>query len=387
MYNSYTTSMTDILILTPVEVEYDTLRSMLDNLKPVSRNIFTDFYERSTFKGKYQLFNIVIKRIGKTNGTAKFVTKNAIKIFNPRVVFLAGIAGGFKDVRIKDILVCTKAYSYENGKETDEGFKSRPESQSFDNELIKLAERISYSNAWRQRSPYAEGVEVKFGPIASGSKVIATEKTEIFKRIKRFYNDTLAVDMEAMGFAEAVRKHKNIDALIVRGISDMLAGKSETDKMGYQKQAAHNVMAFVLELIYQLKIEDTITMTTKELTQFIYQEIEPVIFNLAGQKTTGLTKKRQDVFAKIKPFVENQEAYTDWKEEPEDTDSQGAFRKCLLKILDSHAELKRELVELIKKQEKSSNKNTIEVKDSKNVIASIGDISIRGGLTMGDKQN
>jgi nucleoside phosphorylase len=178
-------------------------------------------------------------------------------LYNPKIIFLVGVAGGVKDVMIGSIVVGTKTYGYESGKETEDGFKARPEVYTFTKTLQDIALSVSRKGAWLRRiGKGTNNAECVFGAIASGDKVIATQKTTFFKFLKDTYNDTLAIDMEAVGFAEVFTRHPAIKYLCIRGISDLLDNKSNSDGLGSQELASVNVAAFTFELISQLTNED-----------------------------------------------------------------------------------------------------------------------------------
>jgi hypothetical protein len=70
-----------------------------------------------------------------------------------------------KDVRIADVLIATKAYSYEAGKEDADGFKARPSAESFSADLLAFAQIISRSPDWKKRTAdQAAGAQVFMGP-------------------------------------------------------------------------------------------------------------------------------------------------------------------------------------------------------------------------------
>lgn len=54
--------------------------------------------------------------------------------------------------------------------------------------------------------------------------------------------------MEGRGFLETAH-HNRREALIVRGISDMIDGKAEADSSGSQQRAAKHAAAFVIKVI------------------------------------------------------------------------------------------------------------------------------------------
>ena len=97
----------------------------------------------------------------------------------------------------------------------------------------------------------AASPDVFIGPIAAGSKVVAATESATYQLIRNNYGDTLAVEMEGYGFLEALTPYK-ADAAVIRGISDLVAGKDKADSAGWQPRAARNAAAFALEVLANL---------------------------------------------------------------------------------------------------------------------------------------
>lgn len=244
-----------IAILTPIAVEYNAVRRHLKNIKE-DRNP-KGLYEIGSFTTKLGDLSIVLQQTGARNSSIALATERIIELYNPKIIFLVGVAGGVKDVVIGSIVVGTKTYGYESGKETEDGFKARPEVYTFTKTLQDIALSVSRKGTWLRRAGKGKtDVECIFGAIASGDKVIATQRTNLFKFLKDTYNDTAAIDMEAVGFAEVFTRHTSIKYLCIRGISDLLDNKSQSDGSGSQSIASANVAAFTFELINQLTKED-----------------------------------------------------------------------------------------------------------------------------------
>lgn len=244
-----------VVILTPLASER---RAVAQHLTELRQEFFeNDLYETGYFKGLHHEYVITLRETGPKNTQIALATQKAIRLFHPTLLLLTGIAGGVKDVRIGDLVVGTRAYGYESGKETDDGPLSRPDVLPFSKELIEVARMVGRAAHWRQRSTdKAPDAAVLFGPIASGDKVIASTASPLYHYLKRHFNDTLALEMESIGFAQAAAPHRNVFALNIRGISDLLDHKSEGDETARQQMAAERAAAFVFELLYILNCED-----------------------------------------------------------------------------------------------------------------------------------
>ena len=60
---------------------------------------------------------------------AVITTKNTLQAFNPRCVLVVGVAGGFGDLNLADVVVADRICAYEYGK-VDRGFHPRPDLDS-----------------------------------------------------------------------------------------------------------------------------------------------------------------------------------------------------------------------------------------------------------------
>lgn len=241
----------NVVILTPIAVEFKYVRSHLSACK--STIVEGSLYETGRFKGRHHDYNVILNETGPKNTTAALAAEKAIRLFQPLVILLVGVAGGVRKVDIGDLVVGTMAYGYESGKETQNGPTARPHSISFSKDLIEIARMVGRSEEWRKRTADgAQASKVTFGPIASGDKVIATTDSPLYRYLMEHFNDTSAVEMEAIGFAQAVSPHRNLFALNIRGISDLLNNKSLSDKGGSQELASDRAAAFAMELLYQL---------------------------------------------------------------------------------------------------------------------------------------
>ena len=239
-----------ILILTPIQKEQEAVKAHLSDIK--EQIIDGSRYVTGKFRGASHSFEIINQMTGSGDSIIALATEKAVKRFNPMVVFLVGVAGGIKDVSIGDVVVGTKYYGYEKSLESSEGSMARPWSGQYSKQLKVLAESVDSKKNWWKRLTTEMVPNVKFGAIASGNKVLSTTTSQVFQHLKTSYNDSLAIEMEAAGFGEAMSDYPHIYSLNIRGISDLIDGKRHADEAGSQELAAANAAAFTFEIIFQL---------------------------------------------------------------------------------------------------------------------------------------
>lgn len=236
----------DIAILCPLQEEFEIALSLLQ--APEIRQVKNS---RLTFQcGEYadgeKKWLIGLFLTGQGINTLERITDSVISHLKPQYIFLFGIAGGIKDVNIGDVVICNKFYGYEAGRETNEGFKPRPEAGKPSKKVFILAKSLVLEYERKHKDH-----RVKTGPIASGHKLLAGSQSETVRLIKRVYNDTLAVEREAIGFYEAARD-SGVEFLNIRGISDLIDKKEETEFNGSRVLAMKNATSFLSFLIDRL---------------------------------------------------------------------------------------------------------------------------------------
>ena len=244
------------VVLTAIPIEYKAVRIHLSELEELTHPK-GNVYERGIFKGEYHNWKVGIAEVGAGNNTCALETERAIEDFHPEVILFVGVAGGIKDLSLGDVVVADKAYGYERGKVTASGFLIRPEVGKSSYALFERAKAECRKNNWKDRLPKVERkkeLKAITKPIAAGEKVVTKIRSQIYKLIYNNYNDTVAIEMEGFGFYSACHANEGLHFLIVRGISDLLSNKAETDSKGYQKIAARNASAFAFEVLSKFKI-------------------------------------------------------------------------------------------------------------------------------------
>jgi len=269
-----------VVIITALDIEYNAVRKHLTGMREVNHPN-GNIYERGEFSVHGRRCEIGIVQVRKGDIRAAVQTERAISYFKPNVVLFVGIAGGLKDVSLGDVVVAEKVYYYESGRDADI-FHTRPEVGKPSFGMIERAQAEARKNDWLQRLLQVQETNphVFIGPIAAGEKIVASTKSATFGLLKSHYSDALAVEMEGYGFLEAVHTNRDIDALIIRGISDLINDKEETDKEGWQEIAAQHASAFAFEILAKV-------MEDKESQQY-----DEAIYNdKSFQHSTKQTRK------------------------------------------------------------------------------------------------
>lgn len=252
-----------VVILTPIEVEQIAVLRQLPTWKSGITAQTQTNYAEAYFQGQHHRFCVINQRSGSgllENGIA---IERAVQAFKPDLILMVGVAGGVKDVSKGDLVIGEKAYGYERGKQLEETFVARPQVHNYTHRLLQCSQTIAQNNSWQTRVqgspdfPITAAPRVFFGPIASGNKVLASARAHLAKFLKQHYNDTLAIEMEAIGF-QALLPYPQILSLNIRGISDLLDDKTSADQENHQELAAARAAAFAFELLDQLDLRDLI---------------------------------------------------------------------------------------------------------------------------------
>ncbi|QNP69132.1 hypothetical protein IAG44_06535 [Streptomyces roseirectus] len=241
------------VVLTASDLEFDAVESLLagDRASRARDGIGT-LYRLGWLDGTP--WRIALAEIGTGNGGAAVVATHAVERFRPRLVMFVGVAGGLKEgVAVGDVVVATKVYGVHGGKDTGGGFHARPESWQLSHEVRQTA--AAAHRRWR-RVPGAPPVHFK--PVAAGEVVLegegaahqgsAHQESAYRERLRRTYEDAVALETESAGMAQAAHMHRGWPALTVRGITDRTDRGRET--------AARNAAAFALEVVRELRDDE-----------------------------------------------------------------------------------------------------------------------------------
>lgn len=238
------------IILTALHVE---TRAVLRHVKSIDEQTVrgTVFHV-----GQFEGWTVAVAECGEGNIRAAATIERGIARFNPEVALFVGVAGGIKDVAIGDVLVASKVYGYERGKDTSRGFKARPAVTLPSYTLEQRARAVRLKTDWQLRlNPDLshESSTIFIGAIAAGEKVVASSRGNVARFLKENYGDALGVEMEGHGFLEGVHISSPVQGCVIRGISDLLDHKAQADKAGSQKLAADAASAATFEILATLE--------------------------------------------------------------------------------------------------------------------------------------
>ncbi len=241
------------VILTALPVERREVCTHLLRLAEETHPEGTVYWE-GTFPCESCDWSVKVVEIGPGNPRAAFETERAISYFKPNVALFVGVAGGIKDVQIGDVVAARKVYGYEFGK-ANTIFQPRPEVGNATYRMEQRARAIASSKDWlkrlKGRIPVPEP-NVYVEAIAAGEQVINSTRSATYEFLRQQYSDALAVEMEGIGFLSAAHANQHVNAIIIRGISDLVDGKSEADATNSQELASRHASAFAFEILAKL---------------------------------------------------------------------------------------------------------------------------------------
>ncbi|MFM9446842.1 5'-methylthioadenosine/S-adenosylhomocysteine nucleosidase [Streptomyces acidiscabies] len=228
------------VILTALPLEYDAVHPYIEAPQEIVLKDGTRL-EQGRLEGTP--WTLALAELGEGALTTAILAKQIINELKPEALLFVGVAGGLKDdLRLGDVVVGTKVYAVQGGKITPEGRLERPESWHGSHALVQAAR-----SALRDLRPDVRGHRK---PIACGDVVLADQRSEFAARIRRSYNDAYAIEMEGSGIAHAAHLSRQLDALVIRGISDFAdPEKSTADASGSQELAAGQAAKVAIEVL------------------------------------------------------------------------------------------------------------------------------------------
>jgi nucleoside phosphorylase len=248
-----------VVVFTALGVEYQAIRAYLD--PSVKRHeVHGTVYEAGRLSGVHGSWRVALAETGPGSTAAGVQLDRAIGVFAPEIAIFLGVAGGRKDVALGDVVAADAIYDYEWGKSTLKGFQPRIRVHYPAYRLQQWARLVARENQWQRRiRPSQPGSRPRsfVKPIATGGKVIAHDRSQVALLLNRYAGDALAVETEGHGFLEAAYVNPDVDALVIRGISDLMTGKDALSDDYWQPVASGHAAAFAIELLDSIGLNRT----------------------------------------------------------------------------------------------------------------------------------
>jgi len=241
-----------IVILTALPLEYEAVVAYLPQRRKEikSDNTIYEIGEYVTPKASWQ---VVVRQLSaQGNYQAARETELAISHFAPTYMFFVGVAGGLKDVQLGDVVAASFVRGYEGGKITDGEWKPRGLVEYPSHALLQLAINIAGDTQWlsKRLEPSRSIFKVLVSPVVSGKKVVASQT--FLAQLQETCSDAVAVEMEALGFLGTFRAKPQVQGIVIRGISDLVVDKSQSDATGWLPIAAQNAATFAFAMLDEL---------------------------------------------------------------------------------------------------------------------------------------
>jgi nucleoside phosphorylase len=239
-----------VVVFTAIGVEYRAVREYLGAVRRYEQHGM--LYELGALPGVRGGWQIALAETGPGSTAAGLQLDRAVRVFDPEIAIFLGVAGGRKDVAHGDVVVADAIYDYELGKSTLEGFEPRMRTHHPAHRLLQWARLVAREEKWQQRirPPLPDRPpQCYVKPIVTGAKVITHDQSDSGQLISRYAGDAVAVETEGHGFLEAAYVNPRVDALVIRGISDLLSDKDKHGDERWQPIASSHAAAFAIEFL------------------------------------------------------------------------------------------------------------------------------------------
>jgi nucleoside phosphorylase/PAS domain-containing protein len=248
-----------VVVFTAIEAEYEAVKEYLAGPFRQHEERGT-LYELGALPDVHGSWRVAVTQNGPGSTTAGVQLDRAVPVFTPEIVLFLGVAGGRKDVALGDVVVADIIYDYEWGKSTLEGYLPRMRTHPSAHRLLQRARLVASEDRWQQRIRPAcpkrrPASFVK--PIVTGGKVVTDNRSAVARLLDQYASDALAVETEGHGFLEGAYMNPGVDALVIRGISDLLTGKDQANDDYWQPVASRHAAAFAIELLDSIGASDT----------------------------------------------------------------------------------------------------------------------------------
>ena len=228
-------------------------------------------------------------------GASLITVSEAVGALRPKAVIMVGVAFGMNQDKqsIGQVLVADRIMSYEPEKA---GAAAIPRGPRVD-VSIKLLKHFKATEVDWERPD----VPVAFGLMVSGEKLV--DNLEFRRKLRELEPEAIGGEMEGAGLYAACQNSK-VDWILVKAICDWADGHKDVNKEAFQKQAARNATALVVQALQSGKLVEsqeaistlpssrslahTITITLNgrlaDFTEKKKQALKTLVASLAGIK-------------------------------------------------------------------------------------------------------
>lgn len=226
-----------IVIITALPVEYAAVRTHITDWEELGHENGARV-EYGQLEGTP--WKVALAELGQGAINAAALTEQIVSWLRPQAVLFVGVAGALKDdIERGDVVVGTKVYGIHD-KESPEGLHIRSETWHSSYALVQAA-----------RSAVRDLADVRahFKPIATDDVVLADARSAIALHLREHYNDASAIEMEGSGASHAAHLNGQLDALVIRGISDRANASKGDDASRSQEQAAAQAASVAMAVL------------------------------------------------------------------------------------------------------------------------------------------
>lgn len=252
------TNMIDCALISVTDTESKALMAVLRNHPDVQLTDMPESRHNRSFwpfslqpkKGR-ALSCIQIQPSDKGPHSAQALINDLLRDFQPRLIVIVGVCGGFPErgVKLYDVIMAFQVHNYERERLMESGNQSQAQSYRFSAEPLGLVRSL---NSGGLLNDALDGGELHIKDYAAGEKVIADVEAPLRQRILKISGDIYGVEMEGQGILHAAwenARRSSVQTALIKGVSDCCDGDMREDKDTKQNKAATRAARVALTLI------------------------------------------------------------------------------------------------------------------------------------------
>jgi cellulose biosynthesis protein BcsQ/nucleoside phosphorylase len=272
------------LVLTSSPVEYDAVRNYLTNLREETLPDGT-VCEIGRLSAEGRSWEVGVLELDAYGPKVALEAGRTIQFVNPSVVISVGSGASVKNARPGDVVVATKVYRYE---ESERG-KGQPLLTSIGSSSYRLEQRARAEAKrieWLSRRGTGNShPRVLLGTVVVSDKISTLNRSTLQKFLRSKLPDAISFDLIGTNLLSAIFADKDIDILVVRGVTEILDSEGIAGD-GIASEAARNAGAFTFEVLSKVEGERSASMSggTPVTVSKAKRPTKPKHPNSAGKK-------------------------------------------------------------------------------------------------------